>query len=93
MSKHTAGPWKKAYRNVNEIMTTFHGVMIGNVFVDIATCNDEADARLIAAAPELLEALEEARLTLEVVQGRGSSVKLTLDIIDRAIAKATGEAQ
>lgn len=52
-----------------------------------------ANARLIAAAPELLEALEEARLTLEVVQGRGSSVKLTLDIIDKAIAKATGESQ
>lgn len=40
-------------------------------------------------APEvakLAEALEEARLTLEVMQGRGSSVGLTLAIIDRALA-------
>ena len=35
---------------------------------------------------QLAEALEEARLTLEVMQGRGSSVGLTLAIIDRALA-------
>lgn len=33
----------------------------------------------------LVGALEEARLTLEVMQGRGSSVELTLAIIDRAL--------
>lgn len=34
----------------------------------------------------LVEALKEARLTLEVMQGRGSSVGLTLAIIDHALA-------
>lgn len=39
-----------------------------------------------ASVAGLVEALEEARLTLHVMQGRGSSVELTLAIIDRALA-------
>lgn len=41
-------------------------------------------ADLVVSA--LVEALEEARLTLDVLRGRGSSVTLTLAIIDRALA-------
>lgn len=57
--KGTPAPWKYTVRNANEIMTTFHGVTIGDVYLDITTANQKADAHLIATAPELLEALIE----------------------------------
>ncbi|WP_049246391.1 hypothetical protein [Morganella morganii] len=59
--KGTPGPWKYTVRNANEIMTTFHGVTIGNIYLDITTDNQKADSYLIAAAPELLDALIELR--------------------------------
>ena len=58
-AKFTPGPWAKSIRNNNDAMVTFHGVIIGNVFVDIPTPNEKFDTNLIAAAPELYEALEE----------------------------------
>lgn len=56
--KGTPGPWKYTVRNANEIMTTFHGVVIGDIYLDITTCSQKADARLIAAAPDLLYSLQ-----------------------------------
>lgn len=58
---------------------------------------DEADARLIAAAPELLAALEEARDGLRWYQDRNpgqtdSSDDEAMARIAAAIARATGEA-
>ncbi|AST86248.1 hypothetical protein CIG66_07130 [Ralstonia pseudosolanacearum] len=49
----------------------------------------EANARLIAAAPELLALLKEARATLEMWKDVAPAVSLCADI-DVAIAKATG---
>ena len=49
--KHTQGPWRAVVRNNNEMMTTFHGVLIGEVVIDTPTGSQQADARLIAAAP------------------------------------------
>ncbi|HGH5415642.1 TPA: hypothetical protein ACJI3M_003250 [Citrobacter freundii] len=57
--KGTPGPWKYTVRNVNEMMTTFHGVAIGETYIEAATRNDREDAQLISAAPELLEALQD----------------------------------
>ena len=56
--KGTPGKWKYTVRNVNEMMTTFHGVTIGDTYIEAATRNDREDALLIAAAPDLLEALQ-----------------------------------
>lgn len=61
---------------------------------------DNADARLIAAAPELLEALKEAHRALMFYEwynnpksGWASSDNVTVrGMVDAAIAKATGEA-
>lgn len=61
----TKGPWVVGVRNCNEIMTSFPGVFIGGVFLDVPTKNDSHDANLIAAAPELYEALLEAVSALE----------------------------
>lgn len=56
--KGTPGKWKYTVRNVNEMMTTFHGVTIGDTYIEAATRNEREDALLIAAAPDLLEALQ-----------------------------------
>ncbi|EKQ9614799.1 hypothetical protein P7M98_000854 [Escherichia coli] len=56
--KGTPGKWKYTVRNVNEMMTTLHGVTIGDTYIEAATRNEREDALLIAAAPDLLEALQ-----------------------------------
>lgn len=56
--KGTPGKWKYTVRNVNEMMTTFHGVTIGDTYIEAATRNEREDALLIAAAPDLLESLQ-----------------------------------
>ena len=57
--------------------------------------NSEADARLIAAAPDLLEALMEANAELEYLNDPKGYVSIRQEkIMDKAraaIAKATGE--
>jgi hypothetical protein len=52
----------------------------------------ESNARLIAAAPDILEALEEARTQVAILQDRlgiKDTGAGTLSIIDAALAKAT----
>ncbi|CAB5645060.1 MULTISPECIES: hypothetical protein [Providencia] len=87
--KHTPAPWKYTIRNANEIMTTFHGVTIGDVYLDITTANQKADARLIAAAPELLS-------TLQLIisyhdDGNEGLHREDLEMARKAIAKALGQ--
>jgi len=50
-----------------------------------------ANARLIAAAPELLESLHGAKAAIIHLNGKTACEK-TLQVIDAAIAKAKGEA-
>ena len=65
--KATPGEWKRMMRNSDELMTTFHGVAIGNVFVELTTGKrDIFDAEFIAAANPatvlaLLDELEESQ--------------------------------
>jgi hypothetical protein len=57
-NQHTPGQWKFSQETNDPewfIVTTNHGVIVANVN---ANKTQEANARLIAAAPELLEALE-----------------------------------
>lgn len=56
--KGTPGPWLATVRNNNDMMTQYYGVLIGSVSVDVPTENEKVDSKLIAAAPELLEALQ-----------------------------------
>ena len=99
--KATPGPWRKVNRNVNEMMMTFHGVLIGDVFVDVPTSNEKPDAHLIAAAPELYEALDKLKLSYEALAhdyeyavGAGDIHPLHAEHIQRCaavLAKARGE--
>ncbi len=80
-AKHTPGPW--------ELHTSpylkFATVVIADVAHEIRSELSEHDARLIAAAPDLLEALQEMLLQHGVRRGNGASA-----LARAAIAKATG---
>jgi hypothetical protein len=86
---HTPGPWKIGTPPPNGEQT------IGNsqgLMVAVATTGFNvptlANARLIAAAPELLEALESM---VEMVEMNGFGKAYAMDIARAAIAKARGQ--
>jgi hypothetical protein len=84
---YSPGPWKVLVKGEN-----FFGVNSndGNVCIlaaeDKKKIDKKANARLVAAAPELLEALREAHAKLLLLNALQSA-----DECAKAIAKATGE--
>ena len=99
MSKHTQGPWewcgsdldggKHQEFSVLEVKVSCAAYCYGGM-ANIAVSVE--DARLIAAAPELLEALLRLRAAFVVVAGANSPfAKAALEMPDAAIAKARGE--
>ena len=102
-SKHTPGPWETDRNNVHtgQIATIHH--CLNNDWVEVWSENwpideaeQEANARLIAAAPELLEALIKAEQMFRDVGFITEADRLRPGSlgseIRAAIAKATGEA-
>lgn len=87
--KGTPGKWKYTVRNVNEMMTTFHGVTIGDTYIEAATRNERQDALLIAAAPDLLEALQD--LLIRVADDEEYGPEHAITRARAAISKALGE--
>lgn len=63
-SKHTPGPWTyyadlpSAEPNWHIVTTENRLRILANVYIEPGNAMDEANARLITAAPDLLEALE-----------------------------------
>ncbi|EFN4711721.1 hypothetical protein FQG92_06660 [Escherichia coli] len=88
--KGTPGKWKYTVRNVNEMMTTFHGVTIGDTYIEAATRNEREDALLIAAAPDLLEALQ-AMLNKVYKQNWNDHYPDEVSKAQSAISKALGD--
>ena len=94
MSKHTPGPWK-VVPSLNEIVNADHGLLRYDIRADYtligALYENEADARLIAAAPDLLEV---AQAIVDALTADPSLHGLLLSGISlraqTAIAKATG---
>lgn len=97
-TQHTPGPWRYDYE------LDYCGEIIASNGTSICSFTDEPstnDARLIAAAPDLLEALESVWLWMENQadgQSKGGYATFDLmmlreqrDIARAAIAKATGE--
>lgn len=85
-AQHTPGPWKT---NGDPYVSTGDGKH-SIAFTDCRGISDaeaKANARLIAAAPDLLEALKDCRRALEVSGHTGE-----LAIVDAAIAKVEGGA-
>lgn len=88
--KHTPGPWR-----ISNVLS--NRLQIGVKGEEIAALqygeNKEANAHLIAAAPEMLEALHLAVGHLEqrqVLDGVKSHRTNTLKVLNAAIAKAEG---
>ena len=60
MSKHTPGPWEASHDiDANCVATITSGWVVVSIGADPNKFDAESDARLIAAAPKMLEALEE----------------------------------
>ena len=90
MSKHNSGPWKITHTAINGYRvndSTGWGVAI--VLKDV---NDKANARLIAAAPQMLEALEKIA---EIGRQKGDATRQhavsCFLIAEAAISAAKGE--
>lgn len=99
-TKHAPGPWRWGDHFLG-LYSSASGKEEGDVLtwrpyenMWLTFCESrEANARLIAAAPELLEALRIVRDTLPHINGNASSVNSLLKLTGAAIAKATGEQQ
>jgi len=106
--KHTPGPWRtmRGPQNnfLDHVMTdTVPGLGIATTWAHNQDSEQEANARLIAAAPELLEACKVAYDAIKAQPidsfGEGRDGELTWPIRDeilnniaKAIAKAEGDA-
>lgn len=80
MAQHTPGPWMQHDMEFATVVTERKPGQF------IAFCNSAADARLIAAAPDLFEALKIAEQRL---RGAGMIGGINNDPVCAALVKAT----
>ena len=97
-TKHTPGPWAWESRRDSSLKNLIGDGKIIARAVDLTDLinfgeSREANARLIAAAPELLEALEVALETLLEQPELVGDADISIRTIKAAIAKATGCAE
>jgi len=88
--KHSPGPW----RTGGTVIRSSEGFGIADTdpLQNGATDQNKANARLIAAAPALLEALQVAVLRVELANKEGDPIlSAWLPEARQAIAQATGE--
>lgn len=92
MSAHTPGPWAWEYSNDvgpdDDYFIEFFEITSEDGR-EIARVEEKEDARLMAAAPELLEALQTI-LNISLMD-KGHWAKTIEQTAHKAIAKATGE--
>ena len=91
--KHTPGPWRvwTPPPNGEQCIGDSKGLMVAVATTGITFNETLANARLIAAAPDLLEALQ---AIIESVDRNGAAILTELESAARAaIAKAQGEQQ
>lgn len=99
--KHTPGPWQLKQVTNSRGKVTRYRIYSGHDYgqhTDVAREPQEADARLIAAGPDLLEALEElveqAQIAGDALSRMGAGATrlgLAQTKAKRAIAKARGD--
>lgn len=94
MSGHTPGPWvaKELYGGNRRWVVLHEETINGGSFkrrLDWSGQMDEANARLIAAAPDMLDALKMVRDYIVTMKGKGHEYQI---VVDAAIEKATRSA-
>ena len=97
MSKHTPGPWRAVPNapGISDTVIDSGRMVVADVISRKSTDELRANARLIAAAPELLEALQTCMAALHWNEEAGCLTGITGDQWHAAldiIAKATGGA-
>lgn len=97
MSAHTPGPWRKATNlqgHTNHVVADSYVTVCSFLTSVKSSCDRddiEANARLIAAAPDLLAALQSiAETVVYAPEGGHEEVSDCVRIAKQAIAKATG---
>ena len=97
---HSNAPWRIECENVKTAISSGHKHIAMVSYFDCGTGDPrsiskeehEANAHLIAAAPELYEALDElADLMQGVIEGDYKPDSFTLQVAKAALAKARGE--
>lgn len=89
-ASYTTGPWHSAAKSTDDPTCPEYLILQGTGYlatVDSSRNENSANARLIAAAPELLEALIECRALMD---GEGGVPVGVRGRADSAIAKARG---
>lgn len=89
-AKHTPGPWKieRGYSTIiKSIGPCFPDEYAGSTWLEVT----EADARLIAAAPDLLRALSNLIETITTPYASEVETRLAIKDAKIEISKATGE--
>ena len=96
MNKHTPGPWTvNAYNEIESGAVRICSVDIEETNAGLNGGEGQANARLIAAAPDLLEALRlqvsafDGDALDEIEEGYGLATAQRVDAARAAIAKAT----
>lgn len=80
-AKHTPGPWKECGGQVVQAYAPYD--TIATTYDDRKATEDSANAKLIAAAPDMAEALLAMRKRFDFEMSRGYK-----DMVDAALAKA-----
>ena len=91
MSKHTQGPWEFVDNSLVGPKIDDKPVWLRPVILRSETGITKADAQLISAAPDLLEALEDLVCLCEFALNGEYSVDDELQDARAAIAKARGQ--
>lgn len=97
MSKHTPGPWRAEVNAMGDKLCIWSGAYPVAIVRDAH--EQSANARLIAAAPELLEVLKMAQRELHTTKSMLRAAKvpgtattqMVIEQCDAAIAKAEGK--
>ena len=104
-AKYTPGPWNIGSSDLPVSRMSIHcgghkdschstvALMVSRGVIGISHDEEFANARLIAAAPELLEALEDCVAVMDRELAGLKAIQPELSSARAAIAKATGEPQ
>ena len=88
---HTPGPWKFYLNPYSDQWTVDSDGRDHSLVVSCGPATNrcsEGNARLIAAAPDLLAACNVARVALEAAVGNAAQLDVAIEAIDAAVVKA-----